>query len=180
MLLRIQKYDVNIKYVPGSDVKLTDALSRVKPCNTGRIRGLDLSVHEVYMHLNASPTRIVEIRMEISKDSTLHALCEIISLGWPENRVNCPAHLMPSGIFGTERSTHYLAKVHAAALEQIHYAHQGAENASFVQRQPSSGVVSTMTSIKWSNRMRHARHTKSPTRKKYCLHTTCQNVLGTL
>ena len=95
MLLRIQKYDVNIKYVPGSDVKLADALSRVNPCNTGPIRGLDLSVHEVYMHLNASPTRIVEIRMEISKGSTLHALCEIISLGWPENRVHCPAHLMP-------------------------------------------------------------------------------------
>ena len=29
MLLRIQQYDVSIKYVPGSDVKLADALSRV-------------------------------------------------------------------------------------------------------------------------------------------------------
>ena len=39
-----------------------------------------MSMHEVHMYLNASPTRIVEIRMETSKDSTLHALCEIISL----------------------------------------------------------------------------------------------------
>ena len=69
---------MSIKYVPGSDVKLADALSRVNPCNTGPIRGLDLSVHELHMHLNASPTRIVEIRMETSKYSTLHALCEII------------------------------------------------------------------------------------------------------
>ena len=152
MLLRIQQYDVSIKYVPGSDVKLADALSRVNPCNTGPIRGLDLSVHEVHMHLNASPTRIVEIRMETSKDSTLHALCEIISLGWPENRAHCPTHLMPFWNFRDELSVEdglvlkgqriILPKsLHAAALEQIHYAHQGAENASFVQRQRCSGVA---------------------------------------
>ena len=71
MLLRIKQYDVSIKYVPGSDIELADALSRVNPCNTGPIRGIDLSVHEVHMHLNASPTRIVEIRVETSKDSAL-------------------------------------------------------------------------------------------------------------
>ena len=57
----------------------------MNPYNTGAIRGFDLSVHEIHMHLHASPIRIVEICMETSKDSTLHALCEIISLGWPEN-----------------------------------------------------------------------------------------------
>ena len=46
---RIQQYDVSIKYMPGSDVKLADALSRVNPCNTGHIRGFNLSVHEVHM-----------------------------------------------------------------------------------------------------------------------------------
>ena len=104
ILLRIQQYDVSIKYVPCSDVKLADALSRVSPCNTGPIRGLDLSLHEVHMHLNTSPTRIVEIRMETSKDSTLHTLCEIISLGWPENRAHCPTHLMPFWNFRDELS----------------------------------------------------------------------------
>ena len=79
---------MSITYVPGIDVKLADAHSRVNQCNTGPIRGLDLSVHEVHMHLNASRTRTVEIRMETSKGSPLHALCEIISLGWPENRAH--------------------------------------------------------------------------------------------
>ena len=90
--------------MPGSDVKLADALSRVNPCNTGPIRGLDLHVQEVRMHLNASPTRIVEIRMETSKDRTLQALCEIISLGWPDNRAHCPAHLMHFWNFRDELS----------------------------------------------------------------------------
>ena len=72
---------------------------------TGHIRVLDLSVHEEHiMHLNASPVRIVEIRMETSKESNLHALCEIISLGWPENRAHCQTHLMPFWNFRDELS----------------------------------------------------------------------------
>ena len=120
----------------------------MNPCNTGPSRGLALSVHEVHMLVNASPTRMVEIRMETSKDSTLHALCEIISLGWPENRAHCPAHLMPFGNFRDELSVEdglilngqriILPKsLHTAALEQIHYA-------SFVQKHQSSGVVTSM------------------------------------
>ena len=43
-------------------------------CNTGPIRGLDLSVHEVHMHVKASPTRIVENSHGNIKDSTLHMI----------------------------------------------------------------------------------------------------------
>ena len=46
---------------------------QVEPaCNAGPIRGLDLSVHEVHMHVNASPTRIVEHSHGNIKDSTMH------------------------------------------------------------------------------------------------------------
>ena len=33
MMLSIQKYDVDIKYVQGKNVPLADALSRISPCN---------------------------------------------------------------------------------------------------------------------------------------------------
>ena len=76
--------------------------------------------------------------METSKDSTLHVLCENISLGWPENIAHCPTHVMPFWNFRDELNVEdglilkgqriILQKsLHAAALEQIHYAHQGAE-----------------------------------------------------
>ena len=75
--------------------------------------------------------------METSKYSTLHVLCEIISIGWPENRAHCPTHLMPFWNVRDELSVEdglilkgqpiVLPKsLHAAALEHIHYAHQGA------------------------------------------------------
>ena len=76
--------------------------------------------------------------METSKDSTLHALCDIISLGWPQNRAHCHTHLMPFWNFRDELSVEdglilkgqsiILTKsLHVAALEYIHYAHQGTE-----------------------------------------------------
>jgi len=62
MMLRIQKYDVEIKYVPGKDIPVADALSRVSPCPGDTIDGLDVSVHGLHLHLNATPTRINQIR----------------------------------------------------------------------------------------------------------------------
>ena len=37
ILLQIRQYDTTIKYMPGRDIPLADALSRVNPCNTGHI-----------------------------------------------------------------------------------------------------------------------------------------------
>ena len=39
MLAVVQKYDITIKYVPGKDIPLADALSRLNPCQGGTIKG---------------------------------------------------------------------------------------------------------------------------------------------
>ena len=57
MLLRIQKYDVRIKYLPGKDIPVADTLSRISSCPGEDVQGLDISVHEVHLHLNASPNK---------------------------------------------------------------------------------------------------------------------------
>ena len=62
MMLRIQKYDVQIKYVPGKDIPVADALSRISSCCGKAIQGLDVSIHEVHLHLNASPTSVPDTR----------------------------------------------------------------------------------------------------------------------
>ena len=58
MMLHIQKYDVQIKYVPGEDIPVSDALSRISSCHDEAIQGLDVSVQEVYLQLNSSPIRV--------------------------------------------------------------------------------------------------------------------------
>ena len=58
MLLRIQKYDVQIKHLPGKDIPVAEALSRISSCPGESLQGLDISVH------NASPTRVCQIQEE--------------------------------------------------------------------------------------------------------------------
>ncbi|KAK3730998.1 hypothetical protein QZH41_006643 [Actinostola sp. cb2023] len=43
MLLRIQKYNAQVTYIPGKDIPLADALSRISPCPGDEIPGLDVS-----------------------------------------------------------------------------------------------------------------------------------------
>ena len=39
MMLRIQKYDAQIKYVPGKDIPVAEALSRISSCSGEDIKG---------------------------------------------------------------------------------------------------------------------------------------------
>ena len=138
MLLRIQKYDVKIIYVPGKNIGLADALSRVKPCPGNTIEGLDVSIHEMHIQLNCSATRIQALKEKTHEDPDLMALKEFIMNGWPDVRSDCPVSL--------HQYWNYRDELHCAdglilkndrvvvpkamrqeALNQIHYAHQGVE-----------------------------------------------------
>ena len=81
MILRIQNYDVQIMYVPGKDIPVADALSRISSYHDEAIEGLDVSVHEILVNLNASPTRVRQIQKETAKDPSLSILLEVIMGG---------------------------------------------------------------------------------------------------
>jgi len=87
-----------VKYVPGKQIPLADALSRITPCPASAIEGLDISIHELYSNLNSSTTRIAQVREETNKDSTLAVLRETIAVGWPNNRADCPEIIHDIGI----------------------------------------------------------------------------------
>ena len=52
LLLKLQPYGIAIKYVPGSQVPVADALSRVSPSGRTEIEGLDVTIHEIYPNLS--------------------------------------------------------------------------------------------------------------------------------
>lgn len=135
MLIRIQGYDITINYVPGRDVPLADALSRVTPGpGEGSLEGIDIAVHA----FNASPTRLEEIRSETAKDTHLCLLKDVVIKGWPQKRSECPTTLHSYWNYRDELALHdgLLLKgtriiipdsMRQAVLKQLHYAHQGAE-----------------------------------------------------
>ena len=138
MMLRIQHYNVTLEYVPGKQIPLADALSRISPQPGSAVPGLELTVHEIHSHLNASAMRLEEIKEETAKDPKLSLLREFISTGWPELRSECPSHLhgywnfrdqlgMENGIIIKGTQIVIPRVLRPAALEKLHYAHQGME-----------------------------------------------------
>ena len=51
MMLRIKKYDAQIKYVPGMDIPIADTLSRISSCHNEAVQGVDVSVHKICQNL---------------------------------------------------------------------------------------------------------------------------------
>ena len=135
MMLRVQKYDAEIKYVQGKNIPLADALSRISPCPGDTIEGLDVSVYELHLHLNASPTRIAQIKEETAKNETLLSLHSIITHRWPDTRSDCLVHLHAFWNYHDEltvadgvilKGTRILIpkSLQPDVLQQLHYAHQ--------------------------------------------------------
>lgn len=78
MLLRLQNFDINLKYVPGRDLKIADALSR--SCSTIKSENdefdTDINAH-VYMlvkNINISDQQLVKFQNETDKDKELNIL----------------------------------------------------------------------------------------------------------
>ena len=84
MLLRLQKFDITLKYRPGREMVLADSLSRL-PMN----RPTDQIPLEVCVSLiQFSRKRLEELREATKTDPTLNKLAKYIINGFPEFRRN--------------------------------------------------------------------------------------------
>ena len=76
MLLWLQNYDVTIKYQPGKEMLVADALSHYAPLNASEIC-LDITIN----HVHITSDRITEFKALIQDDPLLHPLTETIIAG---------------------------------------------------------------------------------------------------
>ena len=88
MMLRLQKYDMNIVYRPGKEMVLADMLSRLNP-TTGPEINLEKSVFAVQF----TSERLQQLKDETCKDPHLTALKNTIIKGWPEKPKDLPKTL---------------------------------------------------------------------------------------
>ena len=93
MLLTLQRYDLKIKYIPGVELSVADALSRSYLPETTETLIPDLEVNEVHLttHLPISPeTKYAEYQQATADDPVMQALKSVIQNGWPKNREDVP------------------------------------------------------------------------------------------
>ena len=74
LLLKLQSYDITIKYVPCSQVPVADVLSRVSPSGRTDIKGLDVTIHEITPDL--SHIQVETIQQATKQDPLLQLLMQ--------------------------------------------------------------------------------------------------------
>lgn len=99
LLLRLQGYDMTVKYKPGKEMLLSDAMSRLNP--------LPPESPETPTRVDFvmfSERKLQEIRNATSQDSELCTLRDVILEGWPEERRELDKCLMSYWPFRDEMS----------------------------------------------------------------------------
>ena len=94
MLLRLQRFDLSVRYKPGAEMYISDHLSR-SPLPSD-CTGQD-SADPVYAELeavnqanflNVTPTRYEQTQSATDKDAALQAVIQVVLKGWPAQRDN--------------------------------------------------------------------------------------------
>ena len=85
MLLQLQRYDVTIRYRPGKEMLLADALSRCPSRASGEIK-LDMRVD----YIAFSKTWIAKLKETTREDPILGTVYQLTQQGWPHQRRHTP------------------------------------------------------------------------------------------
>ena len=86
LLLRLQPYDCQIKYRPGKEMLLVDALSRLPSPNAKETIKLDLRID----HHGFTTTRLEQLKKETAEDPILGLVYNYTLEGWLDARKRVP------------------------------------------------------------------------------------------
>lgn len=106
MLIRLQKYDVNLTYTPGKYMYAADTLSRAvdkhEKADKEKCADIQAYVDMIMTSLPVSSEKTEQLKQETEKDETLTELRRIIKQGWPERKSDCPRRVQDYWTYKTE------------------------------------------------------------------------------
>ncbi|KAK3084719.1 hypothetical protein FSP39_017965 [Pinctada imbricata] len=94
MLMKLQRYDVKLVYVPGKEMYISDALSRAYLSETKEtLVDEDLDINSIEQSLPMSAEKLAQFKLCTAQDDQLQSLAETVVQGWPENRHDVPMNI---------------------------------------------------------------------------------------
>ena len=97
LLLRLQKYDIDLIFSPGNSIPVSDGLSRVYLPNTEEDdKSLEYQVHLLVSNLPVSEPKLREIQNVTENDQVLQKLKKLILDGFPDSKSSMPPEPLPN------------------------------------------------------------------------------------
>lgn len=95
LLLRLQKYEVNIIYVPGKYMYVADTLSRAfldeQHTDTDLKDDIEVMVHSLITNLPMTQKKLAQMKSAAAQDEDLQMLSKVVKSSWPFHRNQLPA-----------------------------------------------------------------------------------------
>ena len=140
MLLKLQRYNLAVKYTRGKEMHIADALSRahLNITEENDSEEIELAIHTLTKHLPVSEARKAEFMSATELDSSLQQVRKLTMGGWPTNINNVPdsardywkvrdqLHVADGLIFVGERLV-VPTTMKTIVLQAIHEGHMGIE-----------------------------------------------------
>jgi len=94
MIIRLQKYDLEVRYKKGSKMFLADTLSRgFLPA--GEQDENEFETINMMKYVLVSEERLLQIQRDTEADDSLQVLKAMIQKGWQEHKSNVPSVISP-------------------------------------------------------------------------------------
>ena len=107
MLLKLQKFDIDIQYKKGAEMYMADTLSRAFLSESDRSFTEEEVENVNFVELiNVSKERIAEVKEATKIDHVLKKLIDIVNQGWPDLRDDCPGEVQIYYPFREQKTVH--------------------------------------------------------------------------
>jgi len=83
MMMRLQRYSLDVTYTRGSEMHIADTLSRAYIVGEPSIHAVTFTETDLTEGLSVSPRRLQELRVATTGDSVLQKLMQVTLKGWP-------------------------------------------------------------------------------------------------
>ena len=142
LLLRLQRYDVTINYLPGKYMYVADTLSRAflpeGPIHDEMNDDVTKMIHSLVENLPMTGEKLLEMKSATAEDEVLQQLIRFLTDGWPSTRANIPSAVSHYRKFKDEiyevdwllffgQKLIILQQLRPDILRRIHESHLGME-----------------------------------------------------